>query len=123
MVYRIAADLVVAVHLLFAVFVVSGGLLVFRWPWAGLVHVPAAAWGVLIEFTGWFCPLTPLENDLRTAAGDAGYAGGFIEHYVVGLIYPDELTRSMQIAIGVSVILVNAVAYGAVLARFFRSKR
>ena len=123
MAYWIAADLVAVVHFFFAVFVVSGGFLVFRWPWTGLVHVPAAVWGVLIEFTGWFCPLTPLENALRKAAGEAGYTGGFVEYYIVGLIYPDELTRGMQIAIGVFVICVNTIAYGAVLFRLIRNRQ
>ena len=76
------------------------------------VHLPLAIWGALIEFTGWICPLTPLENTLRRAAGEAGYAGGFIEHYLIPIVYPSGLTRGTQLALGVAVILINMFAYG-----------
>jgi hypothetical protein len=96
------------------VFVVLGGLFALRWPWVILVHLPAAFWGALIEFQGWVCPLTPLEQNLLRAAGEQGYAGGFIERYVLPVIYPAQLTRSVQIMLGVIVVLVNLAIYTAV---------
>jgi hypothetical protein len=122
MVYRILADLVVGVHALFVVFVVFGGLLALRWPWAAAAHLPAAVWGTLIEFRGWVCPLTPLENSLRASAGQAGYEGGFIEHYLLPVLYPMGLTRGVQLVFGFLVIAVNVVVYGLVLWRRIRSK-
>ncbi|QEZ48196.1 DUF2784 domain-containing protein [Cupriavidus oxalaticus] len=105
------ADLVVIVHGLFIVFVVAGGLLVLRWPRLAWVHLPAAAWGVLIEWSGWICPLTPLENALRRAAGEAGYSGGFIERYLLPLIYPPGLTPAVQLWLGLVVLVVNVAVY------------
>ncbi len=117
MLFRLAADVVVALHFGFIVFVVAGGFLVWRWRRLAWVHLPVAAWGALIEFTGWICPLTPLENALRRRAGEAGYAGGFIEHYVIPIIYPAGLTPRLQIILGIAVLVVNAVAYGVLVAR------
>ncbi|MFJ4290361.1 DUF2784 domain-containing protein [Cupriavidus sp. NPDC089707] len=105
------ADLVVVVHGLFIVFVVAGGLLVLRWPRLAWVHVPAAVWGVLIEWVGGTCPLTPLENALRRAAGEAGYSGGFIERYLLPLIYPAGLTPAVQFWLGLVVLVVNVAVY------------
>ncbi|SPA47328.1 DUF2784 domain-containing protein [Cupriavidus taiwanensis] len=105
------ADLVVIAHALFIVFVVAGGLLVLRWPRAAWVHLPAAVWGVLIEWAGWICPLTPLENSLRRAAGQAGYSGGFVERYLLPLIYPAGLTPAVQLWLGVVVLVVNVAIY------------
>jgi hypothetical protein len=111
MIARLLADAIVAAHLAFIVFVVAGGLLaMWRRAWAA-VHVPAAAWGAWTEFTGTVCPLTPWENALRRAAGDAGYAGGFVEHYVIPLIYPDALTSRAQFMLGVGVVAINVAAY------------
>jgi uncharacterized membrane protein YhhN len=121
MAYRILADLIVGVHALFVAFVVVGGLLALRWPRVAILQFPAAVWGALIEFQGWICPLTPLENSLRTAAGQAGYQGGFIEHYLLPVLYPAGLTRGVQLALGTVVILVNLVVYGFLLARRRRS--
>lgn len=118
--YRIAADLAVIVHFLFILLVVFGGLLAVRWPRAAWLHVPAAAWGALVEFSGLYCPLTPLENLLRRAGGEAGYSGGFIQHYLVPLIYPDGLTREIQVVLGVAVLLINVSIYGYI---FFRWRR
>jgi hypothetical protein len=115
--YRLAADLVVAAHALFVAFVLGGGFLAWRWRKLAWVHAPAAAWGALIEFAGWICPLTPLENTLRLRAGEAGYAGGFVEHYVIPVVYPAGLTPAVQVVLGTVVILVNAIAYGVLLAR------
>jgi Protein of Unknown function (DUF2784) len=111
------ADLVVGVHFLFVLFVVLGGLLVLRWPWLIYIHVPAAIWGSWIEFTGRMCPLTPLENALRARAGENGYSGGFIEHYLLPLLYPSALTRTIQLVLGALVIVVNLGIYGYLLRR------
>jgi hypothetical protein len=115
--YGVLADLVLVVHLGFVLFVVLGGLLVLRWPRLAWIHLPAAVWGAIIEFTGGVCPLTPLENNLRRLAGEAGYAGGFIEHYVTAALYPDGLTRVAQVVLGALVLLVNAVIYRRILRR------
>lgn len=117
MIYRSLADFVLVVHLAFVLFVVLGGLLVLRWRWVALLHVPAAIWGILIEYTGGICPLTPLENWLRQLGGEAGYAGGFIQHYIQPVLYPAGLTRGTQIVLGSLALLVNLVAYGLVIAR------
>jgi hypothetical protein len=117
MAYRILADLVVGVHALFVVFVVAGGLLALRWAWVAAAHLPAAVWGTLIEFRGWICPLTPLEQSLRASAGQAGYQGGFIEHYLLPVLYPAGLTQGGQLILGSLVIAVNLVVYGMLLRR------
>lgn len=111
MLYRLAADLVVLIHLAFVVFVVLGGLLAFRWSRALLIHLPAALWGVLIEWTGGVCPLTPLEVTLRQLGGEAGYAGGFVERYLVPVLYPQALARPIQIGLGAVVVVANTVVY------------
>jgi len=123
LIYRALADLVLVVHLTFVLFVVLGGLLVLRWPRAAWLHVPAAIWGVLIEYTGWICPLTPLENSFRARGGEAGYSGGFIEHYIQPLLYPAGLTRSMQVVLGSLVLALNLTAYGIVVSRMRRGER
>lgn len=115
MIYRVLADLVLVLHLAFVLFVVLGGLLVLRWPWVAFLHIPAAVWGVLIEYSGWVCPLTPLENSLRVRGGEAGYTGGFIEHYIQPVLYPAGLTRGTQIILGSLALLVNLAAYGIAL--------
>jgi len=120
LIYRALADLVLVVHLTFVLFVVLGGLLVLRWPRAAWLHIPAAIWGVLIEYTGWICPLTPLENSFRTRGGEMGYSGGFIEHYIQPLLYPAGLTRSTQLVLGSLVLVLNLTAYGIVVSRMRR---
>ena len=117
MIFRLLADLVVLLHLLFVIFVVFGGLLALRWPLAAWIHLPAAAWGALIEFGGWICPLTPLEDWLRSRGGETAYAGGFVDHYVLPVLYPAGLTRPSQWMIGAFVIAVNAAAYAVVFRR------
>jgi len=112
MLYRIAADALVAFHFGFICFVILGGLLAIRWNWVILLHLPAVIWGMLIEFYGWICPLTPWENQLREAAGQSGYEGGFIEHYLLAVMYPDGLTRNVQIGLGLIVLAINASVYG-----------
>ena len=121
--WRALADLVVLAHFAFVLFVVLGGLLVLRWPVLAWVHLPAAIWGVWIEFRGWICPLTPLENDLRRRAGLAGYQGGFVEHYVIPTLYPADLTPPKQLALGTLALLVNLVAYGVLVRRIVRGAR
>jgi hypothetical protein len=121
--YRLAADAVLLLHLAFVLFVVLGGFLVLRWRKLAWAHLPAVAWGALVESSGWICPLTPLENALRRAAGGAAYAGDFVEHYIVALLYPDSLTRDAQVALGIAVVLLNAMFYGAVLRRQYRRQR
>ena len=120
--YRVLADLVVGVHALFVAFVIVGGLLALRWRWVAVLHVPAAVWGALIEFQGWVCPLTPLEKSLRAAAGQAGYPGGFIEHYLLPVLYPAGLTRGVQLVFGTVVIVVNVAVYAVLLRRARRSR-
>ena len=109
--YALFADLVLVVHATFILFVVLGGLLVFWRRWVMWLHIPAAAYGVLIELFGWICPLTYLENDLRRAAGGSAYAVGFVEHYLAPLVYPSALTQAVQIALGLAVLLINVVIY------------
>ena len=117
MIYRILADLVVVAHLVFIVFGLFGGLLALhRARWA-LLHLPAVAWISALEFNAWICPLTPLENRLRQLAGDAGYHGGFIEHYLIPLIYPPGLTHSVQQLLGWGALLLNAAIYTWVVKR------
>lgn len=114
---RAAADAALLVHAAFVAWVVLGGVAVVRRPALAWVHLPAAAWGAAISFGGWTCPLTPLENALRRAAGEAGYAGGFVEHHLLGLLYPGGLTRGVQVVLGLGVLAVNALAYAVVLRR------
>lgn len=109
--HEIAADLVVLLHFAFILFVVLGGFVALKWRRLAWLHVPAALWGALIEFTGGICPLTPLENWLRQAGGASGYASGFTEHYVLPLIYPAELTREIQLALGLGVLALNGLVY------------
>jgi len=118
--YRLLANAVVVFHALFIVFILFGGLLAWRWRWVALVHAPAAVWGVLIEYRGWICPLTPLENSLRAKAGQAGYSGGFVEHYLLPAIYPSGLTPRMQAGLGTLVLAVNVVAYTIFVRRLMR---
>jgi hypothetical protein len=115
--YRLLADLVLTLHLLFVLFVVLGGLLALRWPRVAWLHLPAAVWGALIEFAGWICPLTPLENWLRGLAGEGGYRGGFIEHYMLPVLYPAGLTRGVQLGFGVLVVALYVAGYWYVLRR------
>ncbi len=117
MIYRVLADLVLVIHLAFVLFVVLGGLLVPRWPRLAWLHLPAAVWGVLIEYSGWICPLTPLENSFRVRGGEAGYSGGFIQHYIQPTLYPSGLTRSTQLVLGSVVLLLNLAAYAIVFRR------
>jgi Protein of Unknown function (DUF2784) len=118
--YNAAADLVVVIHLLFIGFVVGGVFLAWRWPWIVWVHIPAVIYGALVEFAGFTCPLTLLENDLRRRAGQAGYHDGFIAHYLVKVIYPPGLTRGMQVGLGLLVLLIAIIGYQGLLRRTIR---
>ena len=117
MIASLAADAVLLLHGLFIAFVIGGAALLWRWPRLVWLHLPAAAWGAYVEFSGSLCPLTPLENQWRRAAGEQGYPGGFVEHYLLPLIYPEGLTRDVQWGLGVGVLLVNGLLYGLWLAR------
>lgn len=123
MLYALLAWLTVALHAAFIAFVALGGLWVIHRPRVALLHLPAAVWGAYVEFSGSICPLTPLENRFRALAGAAGYPEGFIEHYVLGLIYPPGLTTTTQYLLGGLVLLVNAVAYLALRRRLRRAAR
>ena len=120
--FRGAADLVLVVHLAFVLFVVVGGLLALRRPRLAWVHVPVALYGAAIEFVGFVCPLTPLEVWLRRRGGEAGYAGGFVEHYITSALYPTGLTREIQLALGVGVLVLNGIVYAVWLRRWRRGR-
>ncbi len=118
MLWRMAADALVLVHLSFILFVLLGGLLLLRWPRLIWLHLPAVAWGIVVECLHLGCPLTPWENQLRRMAGQAGYDGGFIEHYLIPLIYPAGLTPQIQIGLGAIVVLLNLVVYAWLIWRW-----
>ncbi|MFI8744640.1 DUF2784 domain-containing protein [Pseudomonas sp. NPDC077186] len=120
MLLRLAADALVLLHLAFILFVLGGGLLLLRWPRLAWLHLPAVAWGATVEFFHLLCPLTPWENQLRRAAGQAGYDGGFVEHYLIPLIYPAGLTAQLQLWLGAVVLLVNGAVYGWLIWRWKR---
>jgi Protein of Unknown function (DUF2784) len=117
MFYRFLADLVVVFHLGFVLFVVLGGLLALRWPRAAWIHLPAALWGAGIEFVQGICPLTPLENRFRSLGGESGYAGGFVEHYLLPVLYPAGLSQNVQWGLGIFVVLLNVAVYTIVWRR------
>lgn len=123
MLYSLLADAVLLLHLGFILFVVSGALLVWRFPRLAWMHLPAVLWGGMIEITGDICPLTPLEIRLRRLGGEAGYQGSFVEHYLLPLIYPHDLSREVQIALGAGVLVVNGIAYFLMLCRVKRRGR
>jgi len=112
MMYPLLADLVLIIHLAFVIFVLCGGLLVWKWRWIAWLHLPAAGWGAVVEYTGWICPLTPLENWLREQGGGIGDGQDFIARYVLPILYPGELTRNIQLLFGTVVVILNAAVYG-----------
>jgi Protein of Unknown function (DUF2784) len=120
--FRFLADATVVLHLAFVLFVVLGGLIVARWPRIAWVHLPAAVWAAWIEFAGWVCPLTPLENWLREQGGGTAYTSNFIEHYLLPILYPASLSRGLQWALGGAVLLINAAAYIIIFRRGGRQK-
>lgn len=123
MVYQIAADTVVVLHLVFVLFAVLGSLLILWRRYLLWLHLPTMIWAAWIEFRGGLCPLTPLENWLRRQGGMAGYQGGFIEHYVEPLLYPPGLTRTTQLILGAAVLIINCGLYGLLLFRIWRNGR
>jgi len=121
--YRLAADLTLILHLLFVVFVIFGGLLCLhrtRWIW---LHLPSMIWGVWVEWAGWICPLTPLENHFRQMASGQGYREGFVEHYLVPLIYPEQLTISLQWLLGGLILVINIFVYYCLLHKQIKQQR
>ena len=122
MAFALLADFVVVVHFLFILFVVAGGFLALRNVRWTCLHVPAAVWGVLMEWTGWICPLTPLENRLRRLGGGPVYSSDFVERYIVSLIYPEALTRNEQVLLGLAVLVINGGIYGWLAVRMWRSR-
>ena len=115
MIYSFLADLLVLFHLVFILYVIAGALLIFKWPKTLWLHLPACFWGMTVEFTGWICPLTPWEIRLRRLAGEEGYTGSFIEHYLIPIIYPSGLTREVQMVLGGTVLIVNLSLYTLIL--------
>jgi hypothetical protein len=109
--YHSLADLVLVVHLAFVVFVLCGGLLALKWRWIAWLHLPAAVWGAVVEFTGWICPLTPLENWLREQDGETPYSSDFIAQYLLPALYPEDLTRGLQMMLGTVVVVLNVAVY------------
>ena len=118
--FCILADATVVLHLGFVLFVVLGGLIVARWRHVAWVHLPAAAWAAWVEFAGWICPLTPLENWLRERGGGTAYSSSFIEHYLLPILDPESLSRDLQWAMGGMVLFINAVVYIVVFRRGVR---
>jgi hypothetical protein len=123
MAHLVAANAVLILHFFFICLVMLGGLAVLRYPRFALIHVPAALWGVLVEAFGWYCPLTDLENALLRRAGEEGYAGGFVERYLLAVIYPEGLTREIQMVLAGVVVVVNVAVYGWVLKKRSLRKR
>ena len=115
MIYSFLADLLVVFHLVFILYVIAGALLIFKWPKTLWFHLPSCFWGMTVEFTGWICPLTPWEIRLRRLAGEEGYSGSFIEHYLIPIIYPSGLTREVQMVLGGTVLIVNLSLYTLIL--------
>lgn len=118
--YRLLADCVVLAHAAFVAFVVLGAFLAWRWRWVVPMHVPCALWGIAIEYGGWICPLTPLENTLRERAGLHGYSGSFVEHYVIPALYPAGLARPTQVVLGTLVLAINLAAYAVLIRRVLK---
>lgn len=122
MAYRISADILVLVHFAFILFVMLGGFLVLWRRQLAFLHIPAVAWGAWVEFSGWICPLTPWEQELRLKAGEGGYGGGFIEHYLIALVYPAGLTPSIQAILGIAVLAANLCIYAWVIKRMWTAQ-
>ena len=112
--YQAGADAVLLIHFGFILFVLLGGFLAWKWAWVPWLHLPAVGWGAIVALCGWYCPLTPLENALRRAGGSETFAGGFIEHYLLQILYPVGLTRSGQMVMGATVLVVNLIVYALV---------
>jgi hypothetical protein len=113
--WSLLADGLVVIHFAFTVFVIFGGFLTWKWPRIIFAHLPALAWGVWVEVSATLCPLTPFENHLRHLAGESGYTGGFLAHYLVTVLYPPGLTWRIQWVLAAVLLALNAVAYGRLL--------
>ena len=123
MYYLFLADIVVLIHLAFIVFALLGAVLAIRWPVVVWIHLPMAIWSALVEFGGWICPLTPLENWLRMQGGASKYPGDFLAIYVLPILYPAGLTRTIQVILGSVVVVVNISIYGYIFYRYRHQKR
>jgi hypothetical protein len=121
--YNVLSDVIVSVHFLFILFVICGGLLVIRWPRVAFVHLPAAVWGAIVEIFGWICPLTPLENHFRDLAGKTLYSGDFVARYLLPVIYPENLTTTIQQFLGCLVIVVNIILYTIAIRKHLNERR
>lgn len=117
MFYRLLADAVLVLHFAFVAFALLGGLLVLRRPRVAWLHLPTLLWGITVQWADWICPLTPLENHLRLLGGEAGYAGGFIEHYLMLLLYPGGLTLELRYILGAVLLIVNVAVYACLIFR------
>jgi hypothetical protein len=122
MVYRLLSDFIVIAHFLYILFVITGALIALRWKKIIWLHIPAVIWGATVEYTGWICPLTPWENRFRMLAGEEVYHGDFIGNYILPVIYPEEVTRNIQIVLGTIVIIVNIMLYGIIINRSVKGK-
>ena len=120
MIYSFLADVVVVLHFLFVLFALLGGLTLLWRRWMIFVHLPVVAWASLIELIGWTCPLTPLEQSLRAASGSGTYQVGFIEHYLIPILYPPGLTPTVEIVLGLVVLVINVIVYAGVIRRLRR---
>lgn len=118
---RIFADLTVIFHFSFVIFVLFGALLLLRWHKLIWLHLPCVTWGILVEFMGWYCPLTPLENYFRDKAGLELYSGDFVMQYIMPILYPQGLTRDWQLVFGFIVLLFNAIIYGYLIRRWLKN--
>jgi len=117
MIFRFLADLILILHLCFIVFSIFGGLFVLRWRWSWKLHLPALVWGFLVQYFVWVCPLTVWENHFRALGGEAGYPGGFIEHYVAALIYPGFISPEQHLLLAVLLVAFNIIVYSLVVWR------
>lgn len=120
MIFRFLADFILIVHLCFILFAIFGGLLVLRWRWIWKLHLPAFLWGFLVQYFVWFCPLTTLENYFRALSGEAGYEGGFVEHYVSAIIYPGFISPNAHLFLAVLLVAFNILIYSYVIRRIYR---
>ena len=120
MIARLLADMVLLLHVAFILFALSGGLIILWKRWVIWIHLPVLLWASVVNLAGWTCPLTPLENALRALAGQVGYEGGFVEHYVVPLVYPDVMFRDLEMVSGLAVLACNVLTYAFVIHRIRR---
>jgi hypothetical protein len=121
--YVLLADAVMLVHFAFVLFVMFGSLFVLRWPWMAWIHAPAVSWGLTVEMAGLVCPLTPLESRLRLLGGESGYTEDFLSHWLLMVLYPDFLTRRLQIVLGTSLLVLNCSLYAWILIRHRNRRR